>query len=118
MYSPSTSEFQCALESCTIFREALHYVYFTVIASVLVDLHTMHTHIYRLKLPEYQSYRETLGVARSIDSIEQAIAELKSLLLVSFNAPMYIIRCAPLEMLFCLFWQSLIVQFLAENHGV
>ena len=117
MYTPSTSEFQCALESCTIFREALHYVYFTVIASVLVNLHTMHTP-HRLKLPEYQSYRETLGVARSIDSIEQAIAELKSLLLVSFNAPMYIIRCAPLEMLFCLFCRSLIVQILAENHGL
>ena len=42
----------------------------------------MYTYTCRLKQPEYQHYRETIGAAKAFEQFEEITAEIKALLLV------------------------------------
>ena len=44
---------------------------------------------HRLKQPEYQCYREKLGAAKSLETVEQICHELKSLLQVHVRVEAY-----------------------------
>ena len=63
-----------------------------LITTTISQLHTLDSsfepfHLFSLKEPDFQCFRERIGVAKVLEDFEQISAELKSMLLASEMQP-------------------------------
>ena len=57
-------------------------VIFTCSSRIIMHMYIIHACTCRVKQPEYQHHRESIGAAKTLEQIEDITAEIKSSLLV------------------------------------